>query len=572
MTPQLLTHRKNHLEALILRKEKALQTTMNRRLSLGLTTFAGFGLSQALPGFFIEFVSLFVLLPLYIWTVRRSRQLRRQNLKIRSLVDFYQQRIDLEKAQGKAAANLTSFPNIDLARDLDLHEFLAYVDGTLSRQGESTLKKWLSYPSEISLSLQQRHEALRTMAQAPGLLRRLQILFPMEKLDLDELQKSLAYPFSEGSPTWRWLLPLFWVATAINLYFQQMALAKLSFLLYCGGTLTYLAATKAGFTRAQDILKSLEILEPVFTQLGRWKPQQMPLAPDLTSPAPLGALRDFRRYVALMSLRANPILFYLINFAVPWSLFVMESGEKSRLHLKRSFDTWKDQWVLVDVLGSLANLYIYHTRTLPTVAPGAPLQFRQLRHPLIPKKQAIANDFDQDSSSLFLITGSNMSGKSTFIRAAGLNIVLAQVGAPVFAEEMTCSPAPLVSCIRVSDSLRDGRSYFFSEVQRLKIILEQARQEKVFFLIDEPLRGTNNRERLKGNQAYLNQLVATDSTGFICTHDLELTKLEGEIPGLQNYHFTEVWKEGELVFDYKIHSGPSQSTNALKILQQEGLL
>jgi DNA mismatch repair ATPase MutS len=131
---------------------------------------------------------------------------------------------------------------------------------------------------------------------------------------------------------------------------------------------------------------------------------------------------------------------------------------------------------------------------------------------------------------------------------------------------------PLVTCIRVSDSLRDGQSYFFAEVQRMKGILQKARQQNILFLIDEPLRGTNNRERLIGNQKYLQQVLEAQAFGFISTHDLELTALADASPFIANYHFSEQWDQGDLLFDYKIKAGPSKTTNALKILQREGLI
>jgi DNA mismatch repair ATPase MutS len=167
-----------------------------------------------------------------------------------------------------------------------------------------------------------------------------------------------------------------------------------------------------------------------------------------------------------------------------------------------------------------------------------------------------------------------MSGKSTYLRTIGVNLCLAQAGAPVCAATFEWSWSRLACCIRIDDSLEAGLSFFYAEVKRLKSILDATRDHNappVLFLIDEIFKGTNNRERLLGSRAYIKHLATGNGFGLVSTHDLELTDLEKEIPSLTNAHFQETVAAGALKFDYRLRPGPCPTTNALRIMELEGL-
>lgn len=175
---------------------------------------------------------------------------------------------------------------------------------------------------------------------------------------------------------------------------------------------------------------------------------------------------------------------------------------------------------------------------------------------------------------MVLITGSNMAGKSTFLKSLGVNLVLAYAGGPVAAAGLRLGLFRLYSCIKVSDSVTDGFSYFYAEVRRLKALLDALGRDHpypLFFLIDEIFKGTNNRERFLGSRAYIKTLAGKDRAGVITTHDLDLTRLEEEITLFRNYHFREEVHEGRMVFDYALRPGPCPTTNALVIMEMEGL-
>jgi DNA mismatch repair ATPase MutS len=196
-------------------------------------------------------------------------------------------------------------------------------------------------------------------------------------------------------------------------------------------------------------------------------------------------------------------------------------------------------------------------------------------HPLISPEQKVRNDYRIDRlGEVHIITGSNMAGKSSFLRTAGINLCLAYAGGAVDALELQTSLFRLFTAIRVTDSVTDGISYFYAEVKRLKaLLLELQRKDArpLFFLIDEIFRGTNNRERLIGSRAYIRALVGENGLGLIATHDLELVQLAQEMPQVSNFHFRDAIEDGRMVFDYLLRPGPSPTTNALKVMAEEGL-
>ena len=166
-----------------------------------------------------------------------------------------------------------------------------------------------------------------------------------------------------------------------------------------------------------------------------------------------------------------------------------------------------------------------------------------------------------------------MSGKSTFLRTIGANLLLARLGAPVCADSMRCSLPRLMSSIKINDSLAEGVSYFYAEVQRTKQILDQVAQGgPVLYLLDEILKGTNSRERLIATKAIVAYLINHGASGLITTHDLELLALHSHYPdAITNYHFQEGVVDDEMYFDYQLREGELTSTNALRLMKLAGV-
>lgn len=298
---------------------------------------------------------------------------------------------------------------------------------------------------------------------------------------------------------------------------------------------------------------------------------------------PSSLLKKIARIASAATLQKNLLLWIIVNALIPWDFYFAYRFEQYKSQVAAHLPAWLDIWLEIEALNSLANFaYLNPEYVLPEIIPcvkqdnpNIPFRACDLGHPLIPKEQKVVNDFSiQKLGEIDIITGSNMSGKSTFLRTLGINLCLAYAGGPVNASLLQTSLFRVFTCIRISDSVTEGFSYFFAEVKRLKALLtavESGDNMPLFFLIDEIFKGTNNRERRIGSEAYISALVGHNCLGVISTHDLELVTLADMLPGIRNHHFKEDVLDGVMVFDYILREGPCPTTNALKIMQMEGL-
>ena len=300
--------------------------------------------------------------------------------------------------------------------------------------------------------------------------------------------------------------------------------------------------------------------------------------------SPTQQLKDAARTLHAISIKAHPLVHLTINAIGPWDLWFLRRLIHTQDRIQQALPQWLDALAEIEAASALATFaYLHPDYIWPTplvVADGQQehpptLRASRLAHPLLPPGPRIANDVQlAELGSIYLITGSNMSGKSTFLRTIGINLCLAQAGGPVCAGSFEWTWNRLACCIRVDDSLDAGLSFFYAEVKRLKTILDATKERTlppVLFLIDEIFKGTNNRERLIGSQAYITALSKGRGFGLVSTHDLELADLEQAIPRLRNAHFQETVSDGALTFDYQLRPGPCPTTNALRIMELEGL-
>ena len=300
--------------------------------------------------------------------------------------------------------------------------------------------------------------------------------------------------------------------------------------------------------------------------------------------SPMLHLHQAARTLHAISIKAHPLVHLAVNALCPWDLWFTRRLSHIQHAIKNRLPQWLDCLAEVEAasaLATFAHLHPDYTWPAPLIAAGEQngtppaVHADRLGHPLLPAKTLVANDVHlKGLGSIHLITGSNMSGKSTFLRTIGINLCLAQAGAPVCAQAFEWTWSRLACCIRVDDSLDAGLSFFYAEVKRLKAILDATKERTlppVLFLIDEIFKGTNNRERLIGSRAFITALSQGHGFGLVSTHDLELADLESVVPGLANAHFQETVTAGALEFDYRLRPGPCPTTNALRIMELEGL-
>jgi hypothetical protein len=485
--------------------------------------------------------------------------------------------------------------DLDLTGERSIHQL---VDTAASLGGSQRLASWLLAPVPDPESIRYRRVLIEEMLERTGFRTHLAFKSRLMK------EKTTGYWNAERLLHWlqgsssRSLLPE--LAVLSGLAALNVALVILYVLevlpAYWMWTValyafTYLYKYRDYETLFEDTFKvgeSLAQLRLVLEYLERYpysgSRELAKLCEPFTSPArrPSAFLRRIVWITSAASLGNNMFLAFFFNALLPWNFIFSHLLNRYKNALNRSLPIWLDTWYELEVLSSLANFaYLNPAYTFPEItaekqAPGRPvLHARAIGHPLIPEGVKVRNDYSiQGQGEISLITGSNMSGKSTFLRTMGVNLCLAYTGGPVDAAYLQTVLFRLFTVIQVSDSLSNGISYFYAEVRRLKALLEALGAEEdypLFFLIDEIFRGTNNRERRIGSQAYIRSLAQGRGSGVISTHDLELVRLSDENPAITNYHFREEIIGGRMVFDFKLRSGPSPTTNALKIMQMEGL-
>ncbi|MCC9295459.1 DNA mismatch repair protein [Clostridium sp. WLY-B-L2] len=285
-------------------------------------------------------------------------------------------------------------------------------------------------------------------------------------------------------------------------------------------------------------------------------------------------LRNLNKISENVSQRKN-ILYILINIFLLWDYQCTFAFEKWRVKNGRSIYNWIEAVSQFEMLNSLALIAFEHPYwTIPEIL-DTPLVFnaKSMAHPLLGDR-AVCNDLTlKKPSNIVLITGSNMSGKSTLLRTAGVNLVLAYAGAPVRAKKFSCSIMNIYTCMRISDNLEENISSFYGEILRIKGIVEACgRGEQVFFLLDEIFKGTNSIDRHLGAKILIKNLENGKTCGMVSTHDLELAEMEEESGGkIKNYHFKEYYEDGKIKFDYKLRTGVSTTRNALYLMKMAGI-
>jgi len=280
------------------------------------------------------------------------------------------------------------------------------------------------------------------------------------------------------------------------------------------------------------------------------------------------------RILGFLDARQNEVFRIFIAPILMWDVHCALALEVWRARAGKHVRAWLDALAEVEALASLAGFSFERPdHAFPVLEEAPRLVGRALGHPLIAKDRRVANDVVIPGPGYALVvTGSNMSGKSTLLRAIGIAAVLARAGAPVCARELTLGRVRVATSMRVRDSLEEGTSRFYAELKKLKLVLSCAREAPTLFLLDEILHGTNSRERLIGARAILNELLAKGALGAVSTHDLALGDLEQEAKErVKNVHFQEQVDGEVMTFDYRLRDGVVQSSNALRLMRIVGL-
>ena len=290
------------------------------------------------------------------------------------------------------------------------------------------------------------------------------------------------------------------------------------------------------------------------------------------------AIRQLARIVYWIDAR-DSLIAKLLDLPALYTVQTALAAEAWRRTWGRRLHSWLETTGEIEALLSLASYSFEHPEDVfPEFTdrgdPKVLLDGVELGHPLIPATQCVRNSVRLDGQTrVLLVSGSNMSGKSTFLRTVGINVVLAGAGAPIRGKFLRLSPLALGTCIRTTDSLQEGRSNFYTEILRIRQVFElTSAKEPLLFLFDELLEGTNSKDRRIGADGLIRALLARGAIGIVTTHDLALTEIAASLGNVaRNVHFQDYVEEGKMRFDYKLADGVVARSNAIELMRLIGL-
>ena len=493
------------------------------------------------------------------------------------------------------------------ARDLDLFgtgSMFELLCTTRTRAGDETLARWLLAPAPVD-EIHRRHEAISEL--------RLRTRLREDMAVLGEDIRSLVQPealttWAETPPVLRpgvarilaavlaavWLFSLaawaawgWWELAVISSFFNFLVNSRFSErvrrVLPALGAHSAAAAdlSRRAGPSVESVARDLGVLAVVLKRVEEEEFSSPKLAELRSALAvegvvPSRAIARLGRLMDYLESRRNQFVAVLNPF-VFWDLQLAFAVEGWRKKFGSSVGRWLAAVGEVEALCALAGYAYEHPADVfpEFVSSGqAWFQAEGLAHPLIPEEKAVRNDLTLGGAlRLMIISGPNMAGKSTLIRAVGINAVLAQCGAPVRARRLVLSPLAVAASICVLDSLQGGVSRFYAEITRLKTITEMTDGPlPVLFLLDELLNGTNSHDRRIGAEGLVRSLLQRGAIGLVTTHDLALAQMVDQLgPQAANFHFQDHLEDGQLRFDYKLTPGVVQTSNALKLMRSIGL-
>jgi hypothetical protein len=492
------------------------------------------------------------------------------------------------------------------AHDLDIFgkgSIFELLATARTRAGEETLARWLLAPADADV-VRGRQDAVRELAGRLDLREAVAILGDQLRVSVDTalLRRWVASPMQlRGTGTRAALAVLaattigglaYWARTGLHgelvlaLLATQLLLGQF-FKTRVGRVISAVEEPSHDLDLVANLLRTIEKERFTSVHLDRLR-----AAIGSSGRVASQEIARLARFVAMLASRRN-VMFAPVSVLLLWATQWAFAIERWRHHAGAHIPEWLDAIGEFEALLALGTFAAEHPdfvfpellhdedgRPEPPVGSDPKgrrprLEATQLAHPAM-SPQAVANDVSlgDDAPHLLIVSGSNMSGKSTFLRAIGVNVVLAGMGAPVRASAFRLTPLGIGASISVHDSLTDGRSRFYAEITRLKQVVDlaTARQGAVLFLFDEILSGTNSHDRRIGAGAMLEGLVRAGAIGLVTTHDLALGEIASRMPSLAtNAHFEDQFAEGTLSFDYTLRPGVVRTSNALALMKAVGL-
>ncbi|MGB4843913.1 MAG: hypothetical protein WBP16_05565 [Ferruginibacter sp.] len=543
---------------------------------------------------------LYVLIPVILLVILFTRLIF-TDLKNKSVIEHTNYLIAINENELKALAhNYYHFADgIEhhckehfYANDLDIfgHASLyQYINRTSSEMGSNSLAGCLLQPANTD-NIIQRQEAIKELKGLHEWRQKLQAFGAVKKVQI-ATQTRLQKWFAEDNQfinkkIWlllRYLLPVFIITVIILNISDVLSNYVRNYCLLIAGLVAFYISKRvtpihqqvSKITDELDVLtESIKLIEnttfttPLLQQLQSGYTKQNGIASE--------KLSGLKKILERLDLRYNFVVFIPLNILLQWDLQQAIALEKWKKKNHTQVIEWFTALGEFEALNSLAILSFNHPGwCFPELKQEHfSIEGEDIGHPLIQADKCVNNPVKINrAGELMLVTGSNMAGKSTYLRSIGINTVLAMAGSPVCAKTFSLSPVQIISSMRIADNLEESTSTFYAELKKLKTVIDKVNnKEKVFILLDEILRGTNSLDRHTGSAALIKQLIKHNAAGIIATHDIELAALKDEYPaGILNYHFDVQVNNEELYFDYKLKTGICTSLNASILMKKIGI-
>lgn len=478
------------------------------------------------------------------------------------------------------------------ANDLDIFghaSLFQLLNRTTSEMGSHQLASWLTDPASTE-EIPKRQEAIRELKEKLLWRQELQAYGRetiIRQTTLSRLRSWLNEPpvFIHFKP-WQWLryvLPAIILSVVILAIFKliHLNLLYLFLLLYAIIAFQINKLIAPLHEKLSKMVDELDILSQSINLVEKeiFHTDLLSVLKEnfVSSQRPASKnIGQIKKILDRLDIRYNIVLSAPLNLLLLWNLQQVLDLEKWKKKHIPDVDKWFQTLGIFEALSSLATLHFNNPGWIfPSInQEHFFIEASGLGHPLINKSKRINNYIGiQQSGYIMLVTGSNMAGKSTYLRSVGINVVLAMAGAPVCATAFVFSPVQLLTSMRIADNLEESTSTFYAELKKLKHIIEKVNNgEKVFVLLDEILRGTNSLDRHTGSVALIKQLIRHKASAIIATHDLGLADLQKIFPeNILNFHFDVQVKQDELFFDYELKPGVCTSMNASILMKKIGI-
>jgi len=477
--------------------------------------------------------------------------------------------------------------------DLDIFDensIFHLLNRTTTSHGQEYLANFLKHPLQTKQDIDQYQESVKILS---GEFEKRQLLIAQGLLHIEKegtlhsVSDWLNTPNELHKKRWptilRWVLPIlnlialyYFFANNTGYYYLPILITGACSWLVLAYFNKYISSQHLLISKKEQVLDQYKSILEVFNTVDA-KSSIVLKNLHAASVDAVHAIHRLARLSQAFDQRLNLVISLFGNTIFLYDIHAMVLLEKWKAANKNHFPQWIDCVGNIEYINSLACFAFNNpNHVYPSVHIGkSTIEARKVAHPLIADEKRVANDFILgENEKIQLITGSNMSGKTTFLRTIGVNLLLAQCGAPVCATSFSFSPMKLLSSIRISDSLQENTSYFMAELKRLQqIITELKTNEPALVLIDEILRGTNSEDKTHGSEQFIRKLLQYQCVCLFATHDLTLGKLEDEMPMLvSNYCFESTIQDNELYFDYTLQKGIAKNKNASFLMEKMDII